>query len=153
MYEIDGPMKGMLPIWKLHEVLPIRGWKLGDAILSTFATGQELTDRFTLNAFEDVPVGDYLGRLRDLYQTIDRLHFERWATSLKLLKLKSQSKVRTSKSWHPPHLIEQILLMKVDNTFDKTELLEHLKTAYALPLQSITFLPEGEDSYGYIACV
>ena len=40
--------------------------------------------------------------------------------------------------------------MKVDNAFDKSELLQHLKTAYALPLQSITFLPEGEDSYGYI---
>ena len=40
--------------------------------------------------------------------------------------------------------------MKVDNTFDKTELLEHLRDAYALPLQSITFFPEGEDSYGYI---
>ena len=40
--------------------------------------------------------------------------------------------------------------MKVDNTFDKTELLECLRAAYALPLQSITFFPEGEDSYGYI---
>ena len=40
--------------------------------------------------------------------------------------------------------------MKVDNTFDKTYLLEHLNTAYGLPLQSITFFPEGEDSYGYI---
>ena len=40
--------------------------------------------------------------------------------------------------------------MKVDNTFDKTELLEHIKTTYALPLQSLTFFPEGEDSYGYI---
>ena len=40
--------------------------------------------------------------------------------------------------------------MKVDNAFDKTELLQRLSTAYALPLQSITFLPEGEDSYGYI---
>ncbi len=40
--------------------------------------------------------------------------------------------------------------MKVDNTFDKTELKESLSTAYALPLQSITFFPEGEDSYGYI---
>ena len=40
--------------------------------------------------------------------------------------------------------------MKVDNTFDKTELLEQLRTAYGLPLQSITFFPEGEDSYGYI---
>ena len=41
--------------------------------------------------------------------------------------------------------------MKVDNAFDKAELLEHLSTAYSLPLQSITFFPEGEDSYGYIA--
>ena len=40
--------------------------------------------------------------------------------------------------------------MKVDNTFDKTELLEQLSTAYGLSLQSITFFPEGEDSYGYI---
>ena len=40
--------------------------------------------------------------------------------------------------------------MKVDNTFDKSELLEHLRAAYGLPLQSITFFPEGEDSYGYV---
>ena len=40
--------------------------------------------------------------------------------------------------------------MKVDNTFDKTELREQLSTAYGLPLQSITFFPEGEDSYGYV---
>ena len=40
--------------------------------------------------------------------------------------------------------------MKVDNTFDKTELMESLSTAYGLPLQSITFFPEGEDSYGYV---
>ena len=40
--------------------------------------------------------------------------------------------------------------MKVDNAFDKTELLQHLSASYAIPLCSITFLPEGEDSYGYI---
>ena len=40
--------------------------------------------------------------------------------------------------------------MKVDNAFDKTELLQNLSAAYAIPLCSITFLPEGEDSYGYI---
>ena len=40
--------------------------------------------------------------------------------------------------------------MKVDNAFDKSELLRHLRNAYALPLQSVTFFPEGEDSYGYI---
>ena len=27
---------------------------------------------------------------------------------------------------------------------------KHLKTAYALPLYTITFFPEGEDSYGYV---
>lgn len=41
--------------------------------------------------------------------------------------------------------------MKVDNTFDKTELKKRLNAAYALDLQTLTFLPEGEDSYGYIA--
>ena len=41
--------------------------------------------------------------------------------------------------------------MKVDNAFDKTELKALLSNAFALPLQSITFFPEGEDSYGYIA--
>ncbi len=40
--------------------------------------------------------------------------------------------------------------MKVDNAFDKTELLQHLSAAYNLPMRSITFFPEGEDSYGYI---
>ena len=40
--------------------------------------------------------------------------------------------------------------MKVDNAFDKTELLQHLRDSYAILLCSITFLPEGEDSYGYI---
>ena len=40
--------------------------------------------------------------------------------------------------------------MKVDNAFDKTELKESLSTAYGLPLQAITFFPEGEDSYGYV---
>ena len=40
--------------------------------------------------------------------------------------------------------------MKVDNAFDKTELLQHLRASYALPLCAITFLPEGEDSYGYV---
>ena len=40
--------------------------------------------------------------------------------------------------------------MKVDNAFDKLELLQHLRASYTLPLCAITFLPEGEDSYGYI---
>ena len=40
--------------------------------------------------------------------------------------------------------------MKVDNNFDKAELFQHLSIAYGLPLQSITFFPEGEDSYGYV---
>ncbi len=41
--------------------------------------------------------------------------------------------------------------MKVDNTFDKTKLKNLLNAAYALNLHALTFLPEGEDSYGYIA--
>lgn len=41
--------------------------------------------------------------------------------------------------------------MKVDNAFDKSELLQHLRAAHAIPLCAITFFPEGEDSYGYIA--
>ena len=40
--------------------------------------------------------------------------------------------------------------MKVDNAFDKTELQALLSDTYGLSLQSITFFPEGEDSYGYI---
>ena len=40
--------------------------------------------------------------------------------------------------------------MKVDNAFDKTELLQRLRDSYAIPLCAITFFPEGEDSYGYI---
>ncbi len=39
--------------------------------------------------------------------------------------------------------------MKVDNTFDKTELKELLTAAYRIPFRSVTFFPEGEDSYGY----
>ncbi len=41
--------------------------------------------------------------------------------------------------------------MKVDNIFDKTELKTALNAEYALSLQALTFFPEGEDSYGYIA--
>lgn len=41
--------------------------------------------------------------------------------------------------------------MKVDNTFDKTELKRLLNAEYELTLQVLTFFPEGEDSYGYIA--
>ena len=40
--------------------------------------------------------------------------------------------------------------MKVDNAFDKTELKHLLNAAYGINVQSLTFLPEGEDSYGYI---
>ena len=40
--------------------------------------------------------------------------------------------------------------MKVDNAFDKTELKQLLSEEHALSLQSLTFFPEGEDSYGYV---
>ena len=38
-----------------------RGWKLGDTLEATFATGQKIQIKFVEN-YGDVPVGDYLGR-------------------------------------------------------------------------------------------
>lgn len=38
-----------------------RGWKLGDTLEATFATGQKIQIKFVEN-YGDVPVGEYLGR-------------------------------------------------------------------------------------------
>ncbi len=38
-----------------------RGWKLGDTLEATFATGQKIQIKFVEN-YGDVPDGDYLGR-------------------------------------------------------------------------------------------
>lgn len=38
-----------------------RGWKLGDTLEATFATGQKIQIKLVEN-YGDVPVGDYLGR-------------------------------------------------------------------------------------------
>ena len=38
-----------------------RGWKLGDTLEATFATGQKIEIKFVEN-YGDVPEGDYLGR-------------------------------------------------------------------------------------------
>ena len=38
-----------------------RGWKLGDTLEATFATGQKIQIKFVEN-YGDVPVGNYLGR-------------------------------------------------------------------------------------------
>ena len=45
------------------EIAPFteRGWKLGDTLEATFATGQKIQIKFVEN-YGDVPVGDYLGR-------------------------------------------------------------------------------------------
>ena len=45
------------------EIAPftVRGWKLGDTLEATFATGQKIQIKFVEN-YGDVPVGDYLGR-------------------------------------------------------------------------------------------
>ena len=45
------------------EILPFtkHGWKLGDTLEATFATGQKIQIKFVEN-YGDVPVGDYLGR-------------------------------------------------------------------------------------------
>ena len=45
------------------EIAPFaeRGWKLGDTLEATFATGQTIQIKFVEN-YGDVPVGDYLGR-------------------------------------------------------------------------------------------
>ncbi len=41
--------------------------------------------------------------------------------------------------------------MKVDNNLDKSELKTLLNTEYALNVDMLTFIPEGEDSYCYLA--
>ena len=45
------------------EIAPFkeRGWKLGDTLEATFATGQKIQIKFVEN-YGDVPEGDYLGR-------------------------------------------------------------------------------------------
>ena len=67
-----------------------RGWKLGDTLEATFATGQKIQIKFVEN-YGDVPEGEYLGRFSTSTQ-----HFKiaiNMGNIAESLKLKNQSKV------------------------------------------------------------
>ena len=67
-----------------------RGWKLGDTLAATFATGQKIQIKFVEN-YGDVPVGDYLGRF-----STSTKQFKiaiNMGNIAEALKLKNQSKV------------------------------------------------------------
>ena len=74
------------------EIAPFteRGWKLGDALEATFATGQKIQIKFVEN-YGDVPVGDYLGRFSTSTKQF-KLAINMGNIS-ETLKLKNQSKV------------------------------------------------------------
>lgn len=74
------------------EIAPFteRGWKLGDTLEATFATGQKIQIKFVEN-YGDVPVGDYLGRFSTSTKQF-KLAINMGNIS-EALKLKNQSKV------------------------------------------------------------
>lgn len=67
-----------------------RGWKLGDTLEATFATGEKIQIKFVEN-YGDVPVGDYLGRFSTSTKQF-KLAINMGNIS-ETLKLKNQSKV------------------------------------------------------------
>ena len=74
------------------EIAPFteRGWKLGDTLEATFATGQKIEIKFVEN-YGDVPVGDYLGRF-----STSTKQFKiaiNMGNITEVLKLENQSKV------------------------------------------------------------
>ena len=74
------------------EIAPFteRGWKLGDTLEAAFETGQKIQIKFVEN-YEDVPVGDYLGRF-----STSTKQFKiaiNMGDIAKTLELKNQSKV------------------------------------------------------------
>ena len=74
------------------EIAPFteRGWKLGDTLEATFATGEKIQIKFVEN-YGDVPVGDYLGRFSTSTKQF-KLAINMGNIS-ETLKLKNQSKV------------------------------------------------------------
>ena len=67
-----------------------RGWKLGDTLEATFATGQKIQIKFVEN-YGDVPEGEYLGRF-----STSTKQFKiaiNMGNITEALKLKNQSKV------------------------------------------------------------
>ena len=82
------------------EIAPFteRGWKLGDTLEATFATGQKIQIKFVEN-YGDVPVGDYLGRF-----STSTKQFKiaiNMGNIVEALKLKNQSKVVLQKVKSP----------------------------------------------------
>ena len=74
------------------EIAPFteRGWKLGDTLEATFATGQKIQIKFVEN-YGDVPVGDYLGRFSTSTKKF-KIAIN-MGDITKTLELKNQSKV------------------------------------------------------------
>ena len=75
-----------------------RGWKLGDTLEATFATGQKIQIKFVEN-YGDVPVGEYLGRF-----STSTKQFKiaiNMGNITETLKLKNQSKVVLQKVESP----------------------------------------------------
>ena len=67
------------------EIAPFteRGWKLGDTLEASFATGQKIQIKFVEN-YGDVPEGEYLGRFRPLRNVSKlRLTWENIAKNLR----------------------------------------------------------------------
>ncbi len=67
-----------------------RGWKLGDTLEATFATGQKIQIKFVEN-YGDVPEGEYLGRFSTSTKQF-KIAINMGNIS-KTLELKNQSKV------------------------------------------------------------
>ena len=67
-----------------------RGWKLGDTLEATFATGQKIQIKFVEN-YGDVPEGEYLGRFSTSTKQF-KVAINMGNIS-KTLELKNQSKV------------------------------------------------------------
>ena len=76
-----------------------RGWKLGNTLEATFATGQQIQIKFVEN-YGDVPVGDYLGRFSTSTKQF-KLAIN-MGNIAETLKLKKQSKVILQKIEVPP---------------------------------------------------
>ena len=83
------------------EITPFteRGWKLGDTLETTFASGQKIRIKFVEN-YGDVPVGEYLGRFST---STKRFKIAiNMGSIAKTLKLNSPSKVMLRKVEPPP---------------------------------------------------
>ena len=75
-----------------------RGWKLGDTLEATFATGQKIQIKFVEN-YGDVPEGEYLGRFSTSTKQF-KIAINMGNIS-KTLELKNQSKVILQKVESP----------------------------------------------------